>query len=71
MKRVEDIRTDKVKNLKNEMQVRAYLTRESRRIIDAEESTCEALIRTYVLTKDRKYADEAIKRINTMFKMER
>ncbi|MDE5661337.1 MAG: DUF4962 domain-containing protein, partial [Muribaculaceae bacterium] len=68
MKRVEDIRTDKVKNLKSEMQIKAYLTRESRRIIDAEESTCEALIRAYVLTKDRKYADEAIKRITTMFK---
>lgn len=67
MKRVEDIRTDKVKSLDNPMKVKAYLTRESRRIIDAEESTCEALIRAYVLTKDRKYADEAIKRITTMF----
>lgn len=66
MKRVEDIRTDNVKNLKNEMQIKSYLTRESRRIIDAEESTCEALIRAYVLTKDRRYADEALKRILTM-----
>ncbi len=67
MKRVEDIRTDKADELKNPAQLRAYLTHESRRVIDAEEKTCEALIRSYVLTKDRKYADEAIKRINNMF----
>lgn len=67
MKRIEDIRTDKLKSLNNDMQVKAYLTRESRRIIDAEESTVEALIRAYVLTRDRKYADEATRRITTMF----
>lgn len=67
MKRIEDIRTDQLKNLTNDHQVKQYLTRESRRIIDAEEQTCEALIRAYVLTRDRRYADEAVKRITTMF----
>lgn len=66
MKDVKDIRTDKVASLKNESQREAYLTRESRRIIDAEESACDALIRSYLLTKDRKYADEAIRRILVM-----
>ena len=66
MKQVTDINTSQVKNLKTKMQINAYLTRESRRIIDAEESNTEALIRAYVLTKDKKYADEAIKRVMTM-----
>lgn len=67
MKRVEDIRTDAVANLDTPMKRKAYLTRESRRIIDAEESTCDGLIRAYLLTKGRRYADEAIRRITTMF----
>lgn len=66
MKSVKDINTSQVKNLKNEMQVKSYLTRESRRIIDAEEANTEALIRAYLLTQDRKYADEGIKRVLTM-----
>ena len=66
MKKVEDIRTDQVNNLTNEQQIKAYLTRESRRIIDAEEGNTDALIRAYVLTKDRKYADEAINRVLTL-----
>ncbi len=66
MKRVEDIRTDGLKKLTNEMQRNSYLTRESRRIIDAEEKNCTGLIYAYLLTKDRKYADEAIQRITTM-----
>lgn len=66
MKRIEDINTTGLKNLTNDMQRKSYLTSESRRIIDAEEENCEALIRAYVLTKDRRYADEAIKRISLM-----
>lgn len=66
MKRIEDIRTDNLGNLTNDMQRNSYLTKESRRIIDYEEGNCEALIRAYVLTKDRRYADEAIQRIITM-----
>ncbi len=66
MKRIEDIKTDNLSNLTNDMQRNAYLTRESRRIIDAEEQNCEALIRAYLLTKDKRYADEGLKRILTM-----
>ena len=66
MQRIEDIRTDNLKNLKNDMQRNSYLTRESRKIIDAEEKNCTALIYAYLLTKDKKYADEAVKRITTM-----
>ena len=66
MKDVKDINTSQVKNLTNQMQINSYLTRESRRIIDAEEGNTEALIRAYLLTKDRKYADEAIRRVMIM-----
>lgn len=66
MKDVKDINTSQVKNLTNQMQINSYLTRESRRIIDAEEQNTEALIRAYLLTKDKKYADEAIHRVMTM-----
>lgn len=66
MKSVKDINTSQVKNLDSEMKVKSYLTRESRRIIDKEEANCEVLIRAYLLTQDRKYADEAIKRVLTM-----
>lgn len=66
MKSVKDINVSQVKNLKNEMQINSYLTRESRRIIDAEEGNTEALIRAWLLTQDTKYADEAIKRVFIM-----
>ena len=66
MKSVKDINVSQVKNLKNEMQINSYLTRESRRIIDAEEENTEALIRAWLLTQDTKYADEAIKRVFIM-----
>ncbi len=66
MKSVKDINTNQVKNLTNEVQINSYLTRESRRIIDAEESNTEALIRSYILTRERKYSDEAIRRVFTM-----
>lgn len=66
MKSVKDINTSQVKNLTTEVQIHSYLTRESRRIIDAEEGNTEALIRAYLLTQNRKYADEAIKRVLIM-----
>lgn len=66
MKSVKDINTSQVKNLTNQMQINSYLTRESRRIIDAEESNTEAVIRAYILTKEKKYADAAIQRVFTM-----
>ena len=48
------------------MQKNAMLTRESRRIIDSEEANTDVLIRAYLLTKDRRYADEAVKRVKEM-----
>lgn len=63
MKSIKSIDLSNMKNLTNDMQRTSYLTSESRRIIDAEEGNVEALIRTYLLTKDRKYADEALKRV--------
>lgn len=66
MKSVNDINADLAKGLDNEMQKNAMLTRESRRIIDSEEANTDVLIRAYLLTKDRRYADEAIKRVKEM-----
>ena len=66
MKSIKNIDLSNMKNLKNEMQRISYLTSESRRIIDAEEGNTEALIRAYLLTKDRKYADEGLKRVLEM-----
>lgn len=66
MQQIEDIRTNRLKHLKNEMQMKAYLTRESRRIIDKEETNCNALMRAYLLTKNTAYAHEAVKRILVM-----
>ena len=66
MKRLEDIDRSQLSKLDTEVQVKSYMTQESRRIIDAEERNCEALIRAYVLTKDARYAREAIGRVLTM-----
>lgn len=66
MKAVNDINTSQVPKLKNQMQIKAFLTRESRRIIDKEEANCEALIRAYLLTRDKRYAQGALDRILTM-----
>ena len=66
MKSVNDINTKLAANLKNPSQQKAMMTRESRRIIDREEANMDILIRTYLLTKDRRYADEAIKRIKVI-----
>lgn len=66
MQRVEHINTAQVKNLKNEVQKKAYLTRESRKIIDKEEANCEALIRAYLLTDREAYAHEALHRVISM-----
>lgn len=62
MKTVRDINTKLAANLKNESQRTAMMTRESRRIIDREEGNMDALVRAYLLTKEDKYANEAIKR---------
>lgn len=59
----ETIDTSKVAELDNEVKRNALLVRESRRIVDREESNTEVLIRAYLLTKDRKYADAAMQRL--------
>lgn len=66
MKSVNDINVKLAAKLDNEMKRNAMLTRESRRIIDLEEANTDALIRAYMLTKDRRYADEAIRRVKEM-----
>lgn len=66
MKSVNDINVSLVANLDSEMKRNAMLTRESRRIIDGEEANTDALIRAYLLTKERHYADEAIQRVKEM-----
>ena len=66
MQSVNDINTKLAAGLKSEMQRNAMLTRESRRIIDNEESNVELLIRAYLLTQDTQYSKEAIKRILEM-----
>uniref|UniRef100_A0AB33JD93 DUF4962 domain-containing protein n=1 Tax=Prevotella sp. GTC17259 TaxID=3236795 RepID=A0AB33JD93_9BACT len=71
MQQIGNIRTARLKHLTNEMQVKAYLTRESRRIIDKEETDCNALIRAYLLTKQAAYAREAMKRILVMMDWDR
>lgn len=55
MKSVNDIKVGMAKGLKNAVQRKAMLTRESRRIIDKEEINIDILIRAYLLTKDLKY----------------
>lgn len=66
MEDINKIPTDHIKTLKNKKQIDAYLTRESRRIVDSEEQNCGSLIRAYVLSKDKRYSDEAIHRIFMM-----
>lgn len=66
MKTTADIATDKLAGLTNQVQRKAYLTRESRQIIDKEEANCNALIYAWLLTRDRRYADEATRRILSM-----
>ncbi len=66
MKTLDDINTKLVEGLQNEMQRNAMLTRESRRIVDREEANTDVLIRAYLLTRDRRYADEALHRVKEM-----
>uniref|UniRef100_UPI0040578AE3 DUF4962 domain-containing protein n=1 Tax=Alistipes sp. TaxID=1872444 RepID=UPI0040578AE3 len=66
MQTVDDIAVERIANLENEMQRNAMLTRESRRIIDREEANCNTLIRAWLLTRDRRYADEALNRVRTI-----
>lgn len=66
MSTLKDIKTHLASGLTDEVKRKAMITRESRRIIDREEKNSEALIRAYLLTQDKRYADEALKRVLTM-----
>lgn len=66
MKTTKDINSKLAEKLTNPSQRQSMLTRESRRIIDNEEINVDVLIRAYLLTKDRRYSDEAMKRIKEM-----
>lgn len=66
MKTLKDIDTGELKKLQNDMQIKSYLTRQSRQIIDGEELNTDMLVRCYLLTKDRRYGDEAVKRVLEM-----
>lgn len=66
MKDVSDIRSERAAHLKTEQQRNAMLTRESRRIIDREEANTDALIRAYLLTREKKFAEEALRRVRKM-----
>lgn len=66
MKSIDDIDVSKLGEMDNKMKVNSYLTKQSRAIIDAEEGNCDVLIRAYVLTRDKRYAEEALRRILTM-----
>lgn len=61
-----DINVSKLDELDTDLKKKAYLTRESRRIVDREEANTEVLIRAFVLTKDEKYTKPAIDRIKEM-----
>lgn len=60
------IDTSKIGDLNNKVKKNALLTRESRRIVDREEANIDALIRAYVVTKNRPYCEAAMKRVEEM-----
>lgn len=59
----EEIDTTNLGVLTNEVQYKAALIRESRKIVDREEKNIEAMVRAYLLTKDTKYYSEAMRRL--------
>lgn len=61
-----EIDTTHVVKLKNRVQRRALLVRESRKIVDREEAWIESLVKMYLLTKETRYREEAIKRTETI-----
>lgn len=59
----ETIDTSKIGGLDSEVKKSSLLIRESRRIVDREEANTESLIRAYLLTKDQKYFQGAMHRL--------
>lgn len=60
------IDTSKIAELDTEVKRNALLVREGRRIVDREEANTESLVRAFLLTKDRRYFDGAMHRIEEM-----
>ncbi len=60
----EEIDTTNVVTLTNVVQRKSALIRESRKIVDREESNVEALVRAYLLTKEEKFYREGINRLS-------
>lgn len=58
-----EIDTTALTNLTNEVQRKSALIIESRKVVDKEEKNIESMVRAYLLTKDRKYYQEAMKRL--------
>lgn len=61
-----EVDTSKVATLTNDVQRKSLLIRESRKIVDREEANIEALVRAYLLTKDKRYYTGAMDRIREM-----
>ncbi len=59
----ETMNTRNANTITNEVKRNALLIRESRRIVDREEKNTEALIRAYLLTKDKRFFHAAMERI--------
>ncbi|NGM62849.1 DUF4962 domain-containing protein [Sphingobacterium sp. SGG-5] len=60
------INTSKLAELDSEVKKGAYLVREGRRVVDREEANTESLTRAFLLTKDRRYFEAAMRRIEEM-----
>lgn len=58
-----EIDTTALAGLTNQVQWKSALIRESRKIVDREERNIEAMVRAYLLTKDRKYYKDAMYRL--------
>ena len=59
-----EIDTTQVVKLTNVVQYQSTLIRESRKVVDREEGNIEALVRAYLLTKEKAYYREAMKRLS-------
>lgn len=59
----QEIDTTVLAGLTNEVQWKAALIRESRKIVDREERYIEGMVRAYLLTRDTKYYREAMRRL--------
>lgn len=62
----EQIDVSGLEGIDNEVNRKARLTREARKVVDAEENSINNLIRAYLLTHDTKYATCAINHIKEM-----